>query len=141
MNLLFYFKADHTVMVSFPFISKNKFAFIHCSLRATVGNSDCSMASTDRMTSEHWKGWAKKWLWPNIKYYPSISLVWLRKITNNLTKNSWSPCRDLDTRPLELEGRGLPTRPRLSVINILKYKISIFVAISVLCCVVLCYVM
>jgi hypothetical protein len=49
------------------------------------------------------KGYGRKRSWPNLKYYPGISLEGLRKTTENLSQDNLSPGRDLNSGPLEYE--------------------------------------
>jgi hypothetical protein len=51
----------------------------------------------------NWKGCGRKWLWPILKYYPSISLEELRKATQNFSQDSKSLGQDLNPRPSEYE--------------------------------------
>jgi hypothetical protein len=37
----------------------------------------------------NWKGFGKKWLWPNLRYYPCMYLGRLRRTTRNLSQDSW----------------------------------------------------
>jgi hypothetical protein len=32
---------------------------------------------------KNWKGFGRKWSWPNLRYYPGIHLEGLRKTTEN----------------------------------------------------------
>jgi hypothetical protein len=34
----------------------------------------------------NWKGFGRKWLWPNLIYYPSIHLERLKKTTKTLVR-------------------------------------------------------
>jgi hypothetical protein len=63
----------------------------------------------------NYKGFGKKWQWPNTKYYLSIYPKRLRKTTKNLSRGSRRPGRDLNTGPLEYEVGELTTRPLRSV--------------------------
>jgi hypothetical protein len=59
----------------------------------------------------NWKGYRRKWAWPNKSYYPGI---WrLRKTTKNLRHDMQSPGRDLNPRSPEYEARMPTTRSRL----------------------------
>jgi hypothetical protein len=52
----------------------------------------------------NWKECGWKWSWPNLRYYPGISLEAVRKITRNF---SWSLGRDLTPGPLKLQSRSV----------------------------------
>jgi hypothetical protein len=47
----------------------------------------------------NWKGCGRKWLWPNLRYYPGICLEELRKTTKNLSQDSQSLGRGLNPGP------------------------------------------
>jgi hypothetical protein len=55
---------------------------------------------------------ARKWSWPDVKYYPNICLDVPRK-TTNLSQDSWSRDEDLNTGPPEYKPRVWPTQQRL----------------------------
>jgi hypothetical protein len=42
----------------------------------------------------NWKGYGRKRLWPNLRYYPGICMEGLRKTTKSLTQAIRSPGRD-----------------------------------------------
>jgi hypothetical protein len=52
-----------------------------------------------------------------LRYYPSIRLEGLRKITKSLSQDSRSPGRDLNPGPLEYEAEVLTTRSRCWVVS------------------------
>jgi hypothetical protein len=45
----------------------------------------------------------RKWLWPNLKYYPGTYLSGLRGTTNSLSQNNWPPGRVLNPRTPQYE--------------------------------------
>jgi hypothetical protein len=51
----------------------------------------------------NWKGFGRKWSWPNLRSNPGICIEGLRKTTKNLSQDSWSPGRDLNTGPPKYE--------------------------------------
>jgi hypothetical protein len=67
------------------------------------------------VSNERWpvnrKGFGRKRLWPNVRYYPGICLDGLRKTTESLIQDSRSPDRDLNPGPPEYEAGALTTRP------------------------------
>jgi hypothetical protein len=67
-------------------------------------------------TGDNWminrKGCGRKRPWPNLRYYPSICLVGLRKITKNLSQDSRIPGQDSKSGPTEYDAGALNIRPR-----------------------------
>jgi hypothetical protein len=58
----------------------------------------------------NWKGYGRKWSWPNLRYYPRISLEVLRKTMENLSQYSWTLGQDLNLGPKKkYEGAVLTT--------------------------------
>jgi hypothetical protein len=57
----------------------------------------------------NWKGYGRKWMGPNLRYYPEISPEVLRKPSKNLSQDSGSSGRDLNPESPECEPRILPT--------------------------------
>jgi hypothetical protein len=49
------------------------------------------------------EGCERKWLWPNLRYYPGICLKGLRKTMKPLDQDSHSPGRHLNPRPPQHE--------------------------------------
>jgi hypothetical protein len=56
-----------------------------------------------------------KWSWPNLRYYPGICLEGLSKMMRNISQDSRSPERDLNSGSPEYEARVLTTLRRRSV--------------------------
>jgi hypothetical protein len=68
------------------------------------------------------KGFGRKPSWPNLRYYPGIRVVRLRKTTKPMSQGSRSPGRDLNPGPPEYEAVVLTTKPRrLVVIGVNSY--------------------
>jgi hypothetical protein len=59
----------------------------------------------------NWKGFGRKQLWRNLRYYPKIQLEGLRKTTKNLSQDSRSQGRDLNLGPPKYEVGVLTTTP------------------------------
>jgi hypothetical protein len=58
----------------------------------------------------NWKGYGRKWSWPNFRYYPGICVEELRKTMKNLIQySSWSLNLDLNLGPPEYEAGELAT--------------------------------
>jgi hypothetical protein len=57
----------------------------------------------------YWKGYGRKWLWGNFRYYPCIRLEELRKTTKNISQDSWSQGQDLNLGPPKYEAAVLTT--------------------------------
>jgi hypothetical protein len=64
----------------------------------------------------NWKGCGRKQSWSSLSCYPRICLEGLRKTAKNLSQDSRSPGRDLNTVPPKCEG-VLSTQPQCSVSN------------------------
>jgi hypothetical protein len=65
----------------------------------------------------NWKGYGRKWAWPNLRYYPGICLEGLRKATKNASQNNRSAGRDLNPGPPVYEAEVLIIRLRRSINN------------------------
>jgi hypothetical protein len=59
----------------------------------------------------NWKGFGRKWLWPNLRYYLGIHLEGLMKTMIILSQDSWSPSQDSNPGPPEYEAVVLTTWP------------------------------
>jgi hypothetical protein len=67
----------------------------------------------------NFKGYERKWSWPNLRYYAGISLGRLRRTTKNLSKGILSLGRDLNPGPAEYEtGMFNHSTTILSVMNV-----------------------
>jgi hypothetical protein len=47
----------------------------------------------------NWKGYGRKWSWPNLKYYAGTCLEGLKKTTKTLTQDEQSVGKDLNLEP------------------------------------------
>jgi hypothetical protein len=55
-----------------------------------------------------WKGYGRKWTWPNLRYFPGVCMERMREITKNLSQDSRSPGEDLNPGPHKYE-KGVVT--------------------------------
>jgi hypothetical protein len=77
--------------------------FIYGLFNDAVSNSvPCVMRYDDSWIGKDMEGNGRDLIWRNI---PGICREGLRKITKNLSKDSWSPCRDLNLGPPEYKVR------------------------------------
>lgn len=60
-------------------------------------------------------GCGRKWLWPNISYYPDIRIDGLNQISKTLTCDRLFLARYFKSSPSEYEAWELPIRPLVSV--------------------------
>jgi hypothetical protein len=58
------------------------------------------------------KGYGRKWLWPNLKYYFRIFLEELKNITKNISQDCGKPGLDLNPGLPEYKAKMLTTRSR-----------------------------
>lgn len=56
------------------------------------------------------KGCETKWSWPYLWYYPRIYMEELRKITKNLSQDSWCPSWDMNLTLLKHKWEALPLK-------------------------------
>jgi hypothetical protein len=63
----------------------------------------------------NWKGFVRKWLRTNLRYYPGIRLEGAEENYENLSQDSRYPGRYFNPRPPEYEAGVLTTRPRRMV--------------------------
>jgi hypothetical protein len=68
------------------------FLFICSLFNDTVSNSDHAALNDWIIVKREWE---RKWPWPNVRYYPGICVVGLRKTTRNSvrTDSDWAPAR------------------------------------------------
>lgn len=64
----------------------------------------------------NWKGYERKWLWANLRYYIDVCLNGLRKATKTLCHENRPARRGLNPKPVVYDAEMLTTRPRSSVI-------------------------
>jgi hypothetical protein len=69
----------------------------------------------------NWRGFRRKRLWPNLRYYFDIRLDRLNKTTTSVRRAGLRG-RDLTPVPVEYEAGVLTTRPRRSVIAYKKHQ-------------------
>jgi hypothetical protein len=51
----------------------------------------------------NWKGYGRKWLWPNLRYCPWICVEVLRETMKNLSHGNWFLGQELNRRPPKYE--------------------------------------
>jgi hypothetical protein len=54
-----------------------------------------------------WQGYGRKRSWPDLRYYPGIFVEGLRKTTKNLSQESRSLSRDLNSGPADYVSRSV----------------------------------
>jgi hypothetical protein len=64
------------------------------------------------------KGYGGKQSWPKLRYYAGICLEGVKKTTENLSQDSWSPGQDMNPGPPAYEKEVITTQPQCLVLNL-----------------------